>query len=57
MHVACIETKKSACRVLVGKSKRRRPFGSPRYRWEGNINIDLKINGMVWRKLGSAGVE
>ena len=40
-----------------GKSKGRRPFGSPRCRWEGNINMDLKINWMVWRKLDSAGVE
>jgi len=50
-------TKKSACLVLVGKSKGRRPFGSPRYRWEGDINMDLEINCVVWRKLGSAGVE
>jgi hypothetical protein len=50
-------TNKFACGVLVGKYKGRRQFGSPRYRWKGNINMDLKINWMVWRKVGSAGVK
>jgi len=26
-------------RVLVGKSEGKRPLGSPRFRWEDNINI------------------
>ena len=57
VHVACMGTKKSACLVLVGESKGRRPFGSPRYRWEGNIDMDLRVNWMVWHKVGSAGIE
>lgn len=55
--MACMGTKKSAYLVLVGESKGRRPFGSPRYRWEGSIDMDLKMNWMVWHKVGSAGVE
>jgi hypothetical protein len=28
-------------RVLVGKPEGKRPLGSPRNRWEGNIKMDL----------------
>jgi hypothetical protein len=38
-------------RVLVGKPEGRRPFGRPRYRWEGNIKMDLQevgYGGMDW---------
>ena len=36
-HVARMVKKKYACRVLVGKPERTRPFGRPRRRWEENI--------------------
>jgi len=29
-------------RVLVGKPEEKRPLGSPRRRWVGNIRMDLK---------------
>jgi len=29
------------CRVLVGKHKGKRPFGTPRRRWEDNIKMDI----------------
>jgi hypothetical protein len=28
-------------RVLVGKPEGNRPLRRPRFRWEGNINVDL----------------
>jgi hypothetical protein len=33
---------------LVGKPARKRPLGSPRLRWEDNINMDLQE---VWRRV------
>ena len=41
-------------RVLVGKSQGKRPLGSPRRRWEGNIKMDLQkvgCGGMDWTEL------
>jgi hypothetical protein len=35
----------------VGKSKRKRPLGRPRHRWEDNIKMDLREigwGGMDW---------
>ena len=32
-------------RVLVGKPERKRPLGTPRRRWEDNINMDLQEVG------------
>jgi hypothetical protein len=29
----------------VGKPKGKRPLGKPRYRWEGNIKMDLRETG------------
>jgi len=31
-----------ASRVLVGIPEEKRPLGIPRYRWEENINMDIK---------------
>jgi len=31
--------------VLVGKPEGKRPLGRPRYRWEGNIKMDLQEVG------------
>jgi hypothetical protein len=39
-----------AYRVLVGKSKKKRPLAKPRRRWEDNIKMDFKKwdGGMDW---------
>jgi len=42
MHAACIGENRSEYRDSVGKPKRRRPLGRLRFRWEGNIRIDLQ---------------
>jgi hypothetical protein len=33
-------------KVLVWKSKGKRPFGRPRLRWEDNIKVDLEELGL-----------
>jgi len=41
-------------RVLVGKPEGKRPIGTPRRRWEGNIKMDLQEVGcgaMDWIEL------
>jgi hypothetical protein len=38
--------RRAVYRVLVGKPKRKRPFGSPRRRWEDNIKMDLQEVGL-----------
>jgi len=41
-------------RVLVGKSKGKKPLGRPRLRWEDNIKMDLQevgCEGMDWIEL------
>jgi hypothetical protein len=40
-HVARMGEKRSAYRLLVGKSEGKRPLGRPRRRWVDNIKIDL----------------
>jgi hypothetical protein len=35
-------TKMSACRILVGKPKGKRPLGKPRRRWVDNIKMDFR---------------
>jgi len=47
-------------RVLVGKCKRKRPFGRPRLRWEHNIKMDLREvggeeTGWSWLRIGTDG--
>ena len=44
-HVACMETRKGACTVLVQRPERKRPLGRPRHRWEDDIKIDLQETG------------
>jgi hypothetical protein len=37
--------------LLGGRSKRKKPLGRPRHRWEGNIKMDLReirIDGANW---------
>jgi hypothetical protein len=41
-------------KVLVGKPKRRRPFGRPRHRWEDGIRGDVReidLEGVEWIQL------
>ena len=38
-HVARMEEVRSAYKVLTGKPTGKRPLGSPRRRWEGNIRM------------------
>jgi hypothetical protein len=40
-HVARMEKKRNAYRLLVGKPEGRRPLGRPRRRWVDNIRMDL----------------
>jgi hypothetical protein len=44
-HVARMEEKRGAYRILVGKPEGRRPLGRPRRRWEDNIKTDLQEVG------------
>jgi hypothetical protein len=50
-HVARLEEKRNACRILVRNSERMRPLGGPRCKWVDNIKIDLRDierDGMDW---------
>ena len=42
-----MEEGRSAFKILTAK----RPFGSPRHRWEDNIGMNLKEIGMSTRNL------
>jgi len=44
-HVAHMGERRGVYRVLVGKSEGKRPHGTPRCRWEDNINMDLQEVG------------
>ena len=37
--------KRGAYRVLVGKPEGKRLFGTPRYKWEDKINVNLQDMG------------
>jgi hypothetical protein len=49
-HVARMDKKRDAYRILVEKPEGRRPLGRPRHRWVDNIKIDLG-------EIGRDGVE
>jgi hypothetical protein len=49
-HVARMEEKRTAYRILVGKPEGKRPLGRPKRRWEDNIRMDL-------RKIGWGGMD
>jgi len=40
-HVACMEEKKNAYRILVEKAEGKRPHGRLRHKWEGIIKLDF----------------
>jgi hypothetical protein len=46
-HVARVEEKRNAYRLLVGKPEGKRPLGRPRRKWMDNIRMDLGEVG--WR--------
>ena len=41
-HVARMEERQCAYRVLVGRREGRRPLGRPRRRWEDNMKMDFR---------------
>jgi hypothetical protein len=50
-HVARMEEKRNAYRILMGKPEGKRPLGRPRCRWVDNIKIDpseIVWDGMDW---------
>ena len=42
-HVALMEDRRGAYRVLVGRPQGKRPLGNSRRRWEDNVKTDLKV--------------
>jgi hypothetical protein len=44
-HVPCMGEGRGPYRILVGRPEGRRPLGRPRYRWEGDIKMDLQEVG------------
>jgi len=53
-HVASMGDRRGVYRFWVGKHEGKRPFGSPRRRWEDNSKMDLQevgCGGMDWIKL------
>ena len=44
-HVARMGERRGVYRVIVGKPDGKRPFGTPRRRWEDNIKMDLQEVG------------
>jgi hypothetical protein len=55
--------KKNVCKILVGKSERKRPLGRPRRSWEDNMKKDLREigwggvvwTGLIWLWIGTDG--
>jgi hypothetical protein len=44
-HVTRMGEMRNAYSILVGKPEWKRPFGTPRRRWEDNIRMDLREIG------------
>jgi hypothetical protein len=45
-YVARMGEERIVCRILVGRSKGKRPLGRPRRRWENHIKIDHREIGI-----------
>jgi hypothetical protein len=41
-HIARMEEKRNAYRILVGNPEGKRPLGRPRRRWVDHIKMDLR---------------
>jgi hypothetical protein len=60
-HVPRMGEKRNAYRLLLGKSRGRKPLGRPRRRWLDNIRIYLVEmgwviwTGLVWLRMGTGG--
>jgi hypothetical protein len=60
-HVARMEERRGAYRILVGRPEGRRPLGRPRLRWEDNIKTDIQEvgwgawTGLIWLRIGTDG--
>jgi hypothetical protein len=58
-HVARVEVKRGAYRILVGRPEGKRPLGRPRRRREDNIKMDLQEvgweawTGLIWLRIGT----
>jgi len=51
---------RGACRVLVGRSDGKEPFGKPMRRWEDDIKMDIQEggggdHGLIWLRIGLGG--
>jgi hypothetical protein len=44
-HVAQMDVKRNACRILVGKPEGKILLGKLRYKWEDNIKLDIRETG------------
>jgi len=44
-QVAHMGERRDVYRVLVGKTKGKKPLGRPRHRWEDNVKMDLREVG------------
>jgi hypothetical protein len=58
--VACMGEGRPVYKVLNGRPEGKRPLGRPRRRWEDNIKLDLReegINGANWIRLAQDSVQ
>jgi len=44
--VASMREMRNSYNTLVGKCEGKRPFRRPRHRWEDNIRMDLRVEGV-----------
>jgi hypothetical protein len=59
-HVARMGEGRGVYRVLIGRTKGKRPLGRPKRRWEDNIKMDLReigIDGANWIQLAQDRVQ
>ena len=47
--MASIVEGRSAFKMLIGKSREKRPLGRPRHKWKDNIRMDFKELGVNMR--------
>jgi hypothetical protein len=55
-HVAQVEPKRNAYRILVEKPEGKRPLGTPRRRWVDAVKMDGVVwTGLIWLRIGTSG--